>query len=69
MGDPTAKVVWEKVTPEWWSSPIGYISLENDLWTGYVYRNTRIGSSWTEHKKGFRTVARAMHWVEDEAEN
>jgi hypothetical protein len=67
MAESTERVFWEQVTQDWWNSPIGYVSFKDGVWTAYVYRNVRIGQAWTESKTGFRTAARAMQWVENEA--
>ena len=65
----TQKVKWERVKPEWWSSCLGYARQEEDgSWSGYVYRNTRVGKAWTERRPGFATALAAKRWVEREAE-
>lgn len=66
----TRKVQWESVTPDWWTSCIGYVRQEEgDSWAGYVYRNTRVGKAWTERKPGFASALAAKRWVEREAED
>ncbi len=68
MTDRPKHIFWEQVRPDWWNSNIGYVSCSENIWTGFVYRNTRTGEAWVESKTGFRTAARAIHWVEDQAE-
>ena len=66
----TKKAKWERVSPGWWSSCVGYARLEEgDSWAGYVYRNTRVGKAWTERRPGFATALAAKRWVEREAES
>lgn len=60
---------WDKLSQEWWSSPAGYIRLEEDgFWAAYLNRNTRVGRGWVEKKPGFKTSDRAKRWIELEAE-
>ena len=65
----TGKLKWDKLSPEWWSSPSGYIRLEEGTWSAYLSRNTRVGRGWTEKKTGFKTADRAKRWIEREAED
>lgn len=60
---------WERLAPDWWSSAVGYVRLEEGGWAAYVHRNMRVGKSWVERKPGFRTSDRAKRWVEREAED
>jgi len=65
----TKKVKWERVKLDWWSSCLGYARQEEDAsWSGYVYRNTRVGRAWIERRPGFATALAAKRWVEREAE-
>jgi len=68
MSEQNLRVYWEKESPKWWSSCIGYVMEEGGQWAGYVYHNSRRGESWTERKPGFRTAQVAKRWVEDNAE-
>jgi len=64
------KVKWERVNAEWWTSSIGHARLEEaGCWSGYVYRNTRVGKAWTERKPGFASAIAAKRWVERQAED
>ena len=63
------RVKWERVNTDWWSSCLGDARQEEgDLWSAYVYRNTRVGEAWTERRPGFGSAAAAKLWVEREAE-
>ena len=65
MRDP---VHWEKVSPDCWTSTVGYVNKVEKVWTAHVYRNVNCGRGWTEKKPGFLTVASAKRWVEQNAE-
>jgi hypothetical protein len=62
---------WDKLAPDYWSSSAGYIRLEkdNNTWTAFLHRNTRVGKGWTEPRKGFKTADKARRWIEREAED
>ena len=60
---------WDKLAPDWWSSPAGFIRLEEDgFWTAHLNRNTRVGRGWIEKRPGFNSADRARRWIELEAE-
>jgi len=52
-----------------WISAVGTVLKEGNLWTGYVYRNQRVGAAFTVTKTGFDTALAAAAWVENNAEN
>ena len=61
---------WDRTLPNCWSSAAGHILRQDDnTWTAYLHRNTRVGKGWTESRKGFRTVDKARRWIEREAED
>jgi hypothetical protein len=60
---------WELVSPEWFTSELGYVKHEKGAWTAYLLRNRRTGVGWTEARPGFRTKDRAIRWIELEAED
>jgi len=61
---------WDKSRPTFWSSVAGTIRRQdNNTWTAYLYRNTRVGRGWTEERAGFLTADKARRWIEREAED
>jgi hypothetical protein len=68
MAEKAKGVKWERVSPTYWSSPVGYVKLEGTLWSAFAFRNQRTGIGWTEQRGGFATASAAMRWVTREAE-
>ena len=70
MATESSKLYWERISPDWWSSCVGYIRKEEgELWSAYLYHNTRVVVPWTERKPGFRNAGLAKRWIESEAED
>ena len=70
MEEVASRLDWERVSGSLWTCDAGFVEkkYKEDVWTANVYRNVRIGMSWTESKKGFDTPHAAMAWVENHGE-
>lgn len=68
MDEKLPKVYWERISKNWWSSAVGCVREEKGKWTGFVYKNTRIGEAYVESQTGFDTAMAAIRWVENKCE-
>jgi len=68
MAEKPERIHWDR-KPTTWISAVGTVLKEGNLWTGYVYRNQRVGAAFTVTKTGFDTALAAAAWVENNAEN
>lgn len=69
MPDRSAKVHWEKLSPDEWVSPVGCVREVGGIWTAQVFHNQRTGQGWTESRQGFSNAAGARRWVEHRADD
>ena len=71
MPRPARPVNWEEVNPKYWSSSIGYITLniKDNIWTAHAYRNLSTGTAWIEKRSGYTSASEAIRWIERTAED